>query len=116
MTDAPSSSPSYQLTDTAEGELVLILDEIAAKDGVKRALHVWDKFEEAFRLLAFQPGSGVKRPKLTGDRVRWWFVFKWIVIYDPDISPTPILRVIHGPRELDELLGPDDFDHKDDGC
>ena len=110
--DTPSN-PSYQLTETAEGELALILDEIASKDGVQRALHVWGKFEKAFELLAFQPRSGVKRPKLTGERVRWWFVFKWIVIYDPDVSPTSILRVIYGPRELDELLGPDEFDQED---
>ncbi len=116
MTDEPdpSSNPSYQLTETAESELGLILDEIAAKDGVQRALHLWVKFEEAFRLLAFQPRSGAKRPLLTGDRVRWWFVFKWIVIYDTDVSPTPILRVIYGPQKLEELLGPDEFDRSDD--
>ena len=106
----PSSNQSYQLTKTAEAELALFLDDIATEDGVQRALYVWGKFEKAFDLLAFQPGSGVKRPKLTGERVRWWFVFKWIVIYDPDSSPTPILRVIYGPRQLEELLGPDEFD------
>ena len=56
-------------------------------------------------LVAFQPGSGTTRPKLTGQRVRWWPVFKWIVIYDPTSSPISILRVIHGARELDRLFG-----------
>ncbi len=60
---------------------------------------------QAFELLAFQPGSGTTRPKLTGQRVRWWPVFKWIVIYDPTASPISILRVIHGARELDRLFG-----------
>lgn len=110
----PPSSPSYQLTETAEEELALILDGIASTDGVQRAVHVWGKLEEAFRLLACQPGSGVKRPALTGNRVRWWFVFRWIVIYDPDITPLVVLRVIYGPQELEVLLSPDEFEGNHD--
>ena len=111
MTDesAHSPSPSYQLTETAEAELAQILDAIATTNGVQRALHIWSKFEEAFRLLAFEPGAGIKRSKLTGEHVRWWFVFKWIVIYDPEIKPTPIMRIIYGPQELEDLLSPEAF-------
>ena len=36
--------------------------------------------------------------KLTGDRIRWRMVGKWAVIYDPEGSPTTILRVIRGAR------------------
>lgn len=89
----------------AEVELEDVLGFVADHDGVQRALHVHGKFVEAFELLAFQPGSGTTRPKLTGQRVRWWPVFKWIVIYDPTSSPISILRVIHGARELDRLFG-----------
>ena len=45
-------------------------------------------------------------PNLTGEHVRWWFVFKWVVIYDPESSPISILRVIHGARDLERLLRP----------
>ncbi len=65
------------------------------------------KFVKAFELLAFQPSSGTTRPKLTGERVLWWPVFKWLVIYDPTSSPVSILRVIHGARELDRLFDTD---------
>ena len=64
-------TPGYQLTDTAETEIFAILESIAEKDGVNRALHVHAKLEEAFDLLASQPGSGTKRPNLTGERLRW---------------------------------------------
>ena len=94
----------YQLTKTAENELEVILNRIAEKDGVRRALHVHGEFVEAFEMLAFQPGSGTTRPRLSGEQVRWWPVFKWLVIYDPSSSPISILRVIHGARELDRLL------------
>ena len=100
----------YQLTKTAEEELEVILDRIADRDGVQRALHIHGKFVKAFELVAFQPNSGSTRPKLTGERVRWWPVFKWMVLYDPKRFPISILRVIHGARELDRFLQPEDFE------
>ena len=100
----------YQLTETAEDELAEILGGIADKDGVARAIHVHGKFIKAFELLAFQPGSGRSRPKLTGERVLWWPVFNWIVIYDPRSTPLSVLRVIHGARALDRILSPEASD------
>ena len=94
----------YQLTDTAQADLAEILLYVADRDGAERALHVHDRFVHAFELLAAQRGSGTTRPNLTGEHVRWWFVFKWAVIYDPESSPIRILRVIHGARDLDRLL------------
>ena len=75
---------------------------------MQRAIHVHGKFVEAFELLAFQPGSDATRPKLTGEGVRWWPVFRRLVIYDPSSSPITILRVIHGAREFDRLLHGDE--------
>ena len=99
---------SYQLTGTAEIELREILLYVAERDGVDRAFRVHDKFLDAFRAIATMPDAGFKRPNLTGDRVRWRPVFKWLVIYDPDDSLTTILRVIHGARELEQLFSEND--------
>lgn len=98
----------YQLSQTAEAELGEILLYVATKESVERALHVHGRFVRAFELLAEQPGSGRKRPSLTGERFRWWNVFRWIVIYDPVNSPVTVLRVIHGARALDQILRPDE--------
>ena len=98
---------AYQLTATAENELSELLQYVAKRDGVDRALHVHGKFVEAFASLAATPGSGWKRPRLTGDRVRWRRVFRWLVIYDPESSPVTILRVLHGARELDRIFPTD---------
>ena len=97
-------TPGYQLTETAEAELDEILRYVVDRDGLDRALYVHDRFVHAFELLTAQPGSGTTRPDLTGGHVRWWFVFKWVVIYDPERSPISILRVIHGARDLERLL------------
>lgn len=95
----------YTLTETAEAELVELLTFVAERDGTARALHVHSKFVEAFEHLAHAPGTGAKRPALTGERVRWWTVFRWIVIYEHEDSPITILRVLHGARDLDRLFG-----------
>ena len=100
-------SASYELTVTAEEELASILRYIAEQDSVDRALHVHDKFTQAFESLAATPGMGFKRPHLTGTRVRWHPVFRFVVIYDPESSPVMILRVLHGMRDLDRILHPD---------
>jgi toxin ParE1/3/4 len=97
----------YQLSETAEAELGGILLYLANKESAERALHVHGHFVRAFELLAEQPSSGRKRPSLTGERFRWWTVFKWIVIYDPESSPITVLRVIHGARALDQIFRPD---------
>lgn len=55
------------------------------------------------------PASGSKRTELAGERVRWWRVFDWIVLYAWESSPITILRVIHGARALDRILNPSDF-------
>lgn len=96
---------SYQLTETAEDELAKILRFVAARDGVDRAVHVHTVFVETFERLASMPDSGSTRPHLTGVRVRWWAVFRWVVIYDPESSPLTVLRVIDGARDLERILG-----------
>ncbi len=96
---------SYRLTETAEDEIGEILMFIAARDGVDRALHVHTEFVETFARLARMPDSGSKRPDLTGVRVRWWTVLRWVVIYDPESTPLTVLRVIDGARALESILG-----------
>lgn len=98
--------PGYRLSRGRPGgnpEYVL------EQSGPHRAQLVHARFVEAFEHLAEMPGSGWKRTEITGDRVRWWRVFGWIVLYDCEISPITILRIIHTARALDRILDPDGF-------
>ena len=95
----------FQLTRTAEDDLREILQFIARRDGTERALHVHARFFGAFEAMAAMPSAGRKRPGLTGEQVRWWRVFRWLVIYEPASRPVTILRVIHGARIVDDLFG-----------
>jgi len=94
----------YRITPTAERDLREILRYVAEQDGLDRALHVHEKFLDAFALLGSSPGAGRVREDLTGTTVRWWTVFKFVVIYEAERSPVEILRVLHGMRDLGALL------------
>lgn len=94
----------YRLTESAEADLDEILGFIAERDGINRALHVYEAFTKAFERLADAPGIGTRRPPMTGDAVRWWPVFSFLVVYDAEREPIDILRVIHGARDLRRLF------------
>lgn len=96
----------YLLTQTAEEELKEILLFIAERDGMERAEHVLEHFVEAFETLASSPGIGHCKHHLTGDALRWWPVFRFLVLYDPEADPVIVLRVVHGARDLARLFDP----------
>jgi plasmid stabilization system protein ParE len=88
----------YTLTQSAEADLDDVLGFIADRDGVGRALHVYEQFVEPFEYLASFPGTGIRKPLLTDNAIRWWPVFQFLVVYDAERTPIDILRVIHGAR------------------
>ena len=90
----------YRIAESAEADILDILSFIASRDGEARALHVYEKFIEAFEMLSLAPDSGARKPQLAGEQLRWWPVFKFLVVYDAERSPIDILRVIHGARDL----------------
>ena len=55
--------------------------------------------------LAQNPGIGHVRPDLTNEDVRFWPVFKYLVIYRPATRPLEIVRVLHGQRDVKHILG-----------
>ena len=55
--------------------------------------------------LAENPGIGHVRSDLTDEDVRFWPVFKYLVIYRPETAPLEIVRVLHGRRDVERILG-----------
>ena len=94
----------YLLTQTAEGELEEILAFIAERDGKGRAEHVLVHFLEAFENLASAPGIGHHKQQLTGVTLRWWPIFRFLVLYDPKAKPLTVMRILHGARDLDRIF------------
>jgi plasmid stabilization system protein ParE len=57
--------------------------------------------------LAKHPLMGTKRQDITSLPVRFWTVAtfpNYVIVYRPDTSPLQIVAVLHGKRDLKEIL------------
>lgn len=95
---------TYRLTATAVRDLESALEFVAHRDGLMRASKLLEAFSTAFQRLAERPGLGRVRAELTGESVRWWTVFDWLLLYQPNAHGIDVLTVIHGARELRNLV------------
>jgi plasmid stabilization system protein ParE len=75
----------FVLTPAAEGDLLKIIEYLEG-DNPHAVLRVVDALDEAMQRLAENPGIGHVRPDLTDEDVRFWPVFKYLVIYRPKRS------------------------------
>ena len=65
---------------------------------------MYDALEEAFALLAERPSIGHSRQDLTDRPLKFWSVFSYLVVYDPESRPLTIIAVLHGARDVEKLL------------
>ena len=96
-------SKRYQLAEAAKRHV----DEIGvfiADDSIDAALKVYDALEEAFELLAENPGIGHTREDLTDRPLKFWSVFSYLVVYDPASVPLTVVAILHGARDVGQLL------------
>jgi toxin ParE1/3/4 len=93
----------FVLTPTAEGDLLKILEYLEG-DNPSSVLKVVDALDDAMQFLADSPGNGHLRSDLTHQDVRFWSVFKYVVVCRPDTKPLEIVRVLHDRRDINRLL------------
>lgn len=95
------SNYNFSLTLQAEQDIKDIWLYIAS-DSVKAAENVIESFEQAFYKLADNPNMGSKREDLTNKPVRFWIVYNYYIIYDPNTNPLQILRIISSYRNIEK--------------
>ena len=96
-------SPAYRLSQRAEADVEAITDFIAA-DSIDAAVKVVLALEDAFDLLASRPGIGHVRDDLTDRPLKFWSVYSYLVVYDPANDPLTIIAVLHGTRDVAQIL------------
>jgi plasmid stabilization system protein ParE len=96
-------SRRYRLSPEARDQVDAI-GAFIAQDSVDAALKVYDALEEAFELIADNPEIGHVRADLTNRAVKFWSVFSYLVVYDPASDPLTIITVVHGARDVEQLL------------
>ncbi len=93
----------FVLTPAAQADVLRIIDFLEG-DNPSAILKVVDALDDAMQLLAENPMIGHIRRDLAGDDVRFWSVFKYLIVYHPETTPLQVVRVLHGRRDLKALL------------
>ena len=93
------------LSPAAERDILEIVEWIAAGNPVAaRGFRVaLDKLADT---IGEHPQIGTSRPYLASPPIRFLPIrgFPYVVVYTPDRSPPLIVRVLHGARDLPEVL------------
>lgn len=104
----------FVLTPLAEEDLDEIKRFIAGDAGAATARRIVGELREAMRRLAHHPGMGHRREILSEDpNLRFWTVYSFLIVYYPSPQPIRVVRVLHGARDVAELLSHSDADRPD---
>src|SRR5262245_38250431 len=93
----------FVFTEEAEAQLLDILDYLAG-ERESAAVRVRDAIDEAIRTLSERPEIGHTREDLTSRPLKFWAVYSYLVVYDPVSRPLTIVAVLHGARDVEQLL------------
>jgi len=97
----------YRFTPEAAADLFDIWSYIAS-DNVEAADRVEAAIYDACSFVVQEPLSGQVRRNLTSRPVRFWTVQRfpnYVLVYRPDTQPVQIIRILHGKRNVQRILG-----------
>ncbi len=94
----------FVLTRPAERDLDQIRRYLLQKAGPTIARKVVKDIRSALMLLGNEPGAGHVREDLTSWPLKFWPVYSYLIVYDPETKPVQIIRVLHGMRDVAEIL------------
>jgi antitoxin ParD1/3/4/toxin ParE1/3/4 len=96
----------YLLTPAADLDIEEIWQYVAGVSGNEAADRVESDLHDAMALIAGSPGIGHTRPDLADESLRIHTVHSYLIVYRPETSPIHVVRVIHGARDVESVLGP----------
>ena len=88
------------------GEDIKGIWSFIVRDSVEAAAKVREDIRDNCRRLARHPYMGHRRDDLTSRKdVLFWPVYSYLIIYRPHTKPLEILRILHGKRNIKNILG-----------
>ena len=94
----------FNLSDEAKQDLKDIKAHLTQESGVQASRYVLSRIKEGMEFLSRIPGAGHLREDLTDDDLKFWPVFSYLIIYNANTRPIGIVRVLHGNRDVSEIL------------
>jgi plasmid stabilization system protein ParE len=94
----------YILAPEAARDLVQIWRYIKGKASLDMADRVESVIRERIVFLARTPASGHWRKDLTGESVKFFSVYSYLIVYRPETKPLQVVAILHGHRDVGQLL------------
>jgi toxin ParE1/3/4 len=94
----------YILAPAAKADLIQIRDFLVQKSNRWVAARVLRELRDGMERLAGTPGMGHLRLDLVNEALRFYSVYKYLIIYRAALQPLQIVRVLHGARDVRSIL------------
>jgi plasmid stabilization system protein ParE len=94
----------YILAPEAARDLVQIWRYIKEQSSVEMADRVESAIRERIVLLANKPGAGHWRKDLTDEAVKFFPIYAYLIVYQPETKPLQIVSILHSHRDVGKIL------------
>jgi toxin ParE1/3/4 len=97
-------SVRYALAPEAAYDLFQIWRYIRKQSNFQIADRVESVIRDKIVFLAGNPGAGHWRKNLTGEAVRFFPVYSYLIVYRPETKPLQVVSILHGHRNIEQIL------------
>jgi toxin ParE1/3/4 len=94
----------FVLAPQAAADLADIWRYIKNQSTVAMADHVESVIRGKFVFLAQTPEAGHHRRNLTNEEVKFFPVYSYLIVYRPATRPLQIVAILHGRRDVEQVL------------
>lgn len=94
----------YMLAPQAAQDLVEIWSYLKDQSSEATAERVESVIREKIVFLSCNPGPGHWRKDLTGERVRFFSAYSYLIVYRPNTTPLQVVSILHGKRDVQAIL------------
>jgi toxin ParE1/3/4 len=94
----------FVLAPQAADDLADIWRYITDRSSVAIADHVESVIRDKFAFLTESPGAGHHRRNLISEKVKFFPVYSYLIVYRPATDPLQIVAVLHGRRDVEQVL------------
>ena len=96
----------FVLSPEAASDLAEIWRYLKSKGGGALADRIEAAIRERIAFLASNPNVGHFRRDLTGEGVKFFPVYSWLIVYREETKPLQVVSILHGSRHVeDEMKG-----------
>lgn len=97
-------SSRYVLAPEAAQDLVDIWRYVKEQSNVAISDRVEHTIRERIAFISGNPGAGHWRRDLTGEQVKFFSVYSYLIVYRPETKPLQVVSVLHGRRDVERIL------------